>query len=103
MNILNKIFNKTPLKTSGHGAASNHVHNYETNSSNSNKSSSFRESLEVKYPISDYVGKGKRFTHANQYSHMITKKMEGFHNMINTPVADPREKNKQKQKYKKKT
>jgi len=97
MGILNKIFKKSPLKTSGHGGAPNHFHNYETNKKDAKKAEELRADLEFKYPIKDYVGEGKKFQHSNQYSHFITKKIEGFHNMINTPVADPRDKTNQKQ------
>tara|TARA_R110002012_G_scaffold90580_1_gene221364 strand:+ start:3639 stop:3929 length:291 start_codon:yes stop_codon:yes gene_type:complete len=95
MGILKKICKKSPLKTSGHGGAANHFHNYELDKNNAKKYKTFRQSLEYKYPIQDFVGDGKRFKHSNQYSHMITKKIEGYHDMINAPtIKDPKQKPK---------
>ena len=89
MNIFNKIFKTSPLLTSGHNGEKGHKHNYEITPEYSpkqakihkKKMNEFRGSLEYKYPIRDHVGEGKQFIHSNQYTNMITTKMENFWEM----------------------
>jgi|TARA_R110000803_G_scaffold82974_1_gene149153 hypothetical protein len=55
---------------------------------NDKKMADYRESLEVKYPISEYVGENKKYKHSNQWKQMIDQKQEGFLNMANTSVEN---------------